>query len=129
MPFWNVTPSHLHTEHSLYDCRKVQRSKIFKQNLIISIQVLLHFYCFEPPSSWGWGQGVRGYLGAWGCPHTHAHMHAHTCKEIANGCNMLIMLCLWSPHGPSCPHIIPVIPMLSPHCLEGPYIILNSPDS
>ena len=35
---WNRTPPHLHIKPSLYLCRKVQGSQIFKQNWIISIR-------------------------------------------------------------------------------------------
>ena len=30
----------------------------------------------------------------------------------------------WSPH---CPHVIPIVPTSSPHCLEDPYIIPTPP--
>ena len=84
-----VTPF-LHTEPSLYDCRKVQRSQIFKQNLIISLH--LSFIAFVV--IWGL-PGSYGCGGGWGwvwmcldvpltCPHMHTdvcmHTHMHNTK-------------------------------------------------
>ena len=37
------------------------------------------------------------------------------------------MLSPWSPCRPCCPHVIPVSSLSSPHRLEGPHIIPNSP--
>ena len=56
---------HLHTKPSLYDCRKVQRFQIFKQNWIISIlsSVIAFFVIWAPPAL-GEGAGGGGYLGA-----------------------------------------------------------------
>ena len=85
--------------YSLYEFRNVQRSRIFKQNRIISISSgLIEFCCFGLPAALGRGQvgggGVRGIWGHGGVsPHTrtrtrmhaHAHTHMYTCIEIANG--------------------------------------------
>ena len=56
------------------------------------VQDLLNFGVLGSLRLWGGGRGVwgcQGHLGAWGCPTTHAHAHAHTqmytCIEIANG--------------------------------------------
>ena len=47
---------HLHNKPNLYECMKVHRSEIFKQNLDS-----LKFYCifsdFRPPSSSGYRSG------------------------------------------------------------------------
>ena len=39
------------------------------------------------------------------------------------------MLSPWSLHHPRCPHIVPVSSLSFPHCLEGPHIIPNPPDT
>ena len=93
-----VTPF-LHTEPSLYDCRKVQRSQIFKQNLIISLH--LSFIAFVViwglPGSYGWGGGCGC---VWMCP-LHAptciQMYAciHTCITLKYTC--MYRYCKWPP--------------------------------
>ena len=55
------------------------------------VQDLLNFGVLGSLRLWGGVRWVGGHLGAWGCPHTHAHACAHmhtniyTCIEIANG--------------------------------------------
>ena len=128
---WDRTSPCLHIKCSLYVCSRVQGSQIFKQNSIISIHSkVIAYLLFWAPWPLGRGQGGWGVsrdMG--GVPiHMHTCMHACicTCKEIANGHNMFIML---SPCCPCHPHMVPVVPTLSPHCLEGPRIIPNPPDS
>ena len=41
-------------------------------------------------------------------------------------CGLHPMLSQWSPRHPSHPHVVPTS---SPHCLEGPHIIPNPPDT
>ena len=59
---WDRTPPHLHIKPSLYVCRKVQGSQIFKQNWIISIRsrviVILPIWVFA---------ALGGGAGGWGC--------------------------------------------------------------
>ena len=61
---WDRTPPHLHIKPSLYVCRRVQESPIFKQNWIISIGsrviVILPIWVF---SALGGGAGGWGILG------------------------------------------------------------------
>ena len=61
---WDRTPSHLHIKPSLYVCRRVQGSQIFKQNWIISIGsrviVILPIWVF---SALGVGQVGGEYWG------------------------------------------------------------------
>ena len=61
---WDRTPPHLHIKPSLYVCRRVQGSQIFKQNWIISIGsrviVILPIWVF---SALGVGQVGGGYWG------------------------------------------------------------------
>ena len=45
------------------------------------------------------------------------------------GLHPMSLLSPWSPCRPRHPHVIPVILTPSSHCLEGPYIILNPPDT
>ena len=49
------------------------------------VQDLLNFGVLGSLRLWGRGQVDGGHLGAWGCPHAHAHTHIYTCIEIANG--------------------------------------------
>ena len=60
---WNRTPPHLHIKPSLYVCRKVQGSQIFKQNWIISIHsrviIILPIWV---------SSALGGGAGGWGCP-------------------------------------------------------------
>ena len=60
---WNRTSPHLHIKPSLYVCRKVQGSQIFKQNWIISIRsrviVILPIWV---------SSALGGGAGGWGCP-------------------------------------------------------------
>ena len=64
VPFGIGHPPHLHIKPSLYVCRRVQGSQIFKQNLIISIRsrviVILPIWVF---SALGGGAGGWGILG------------------------------------------------------------------
>ena len=59
---WDRTPPHLHIKPSLYVCRMVQGSQIFKQNWIISIRsrviVILLIWVFS---------ALGGGAGGWGC--------------------------------------------------------------
>ena len=61
---WDRTPPHLHIKPSLYVCRRVQGSQIFKQNWIILIGsrviVILPIWVF---SALGGGQVGGGYWG------------------------------------------------------------------
>ena len=63
--------------YSLYEFRNVHRSRIFKQNRIISISSrLIEFWCFGLPVALGMGGGWMGVGGGWGCPpHMCTHMH------------------------------------------------------
>ena len=45
------------------------------------VQDLLNFGILGSLRLWGEGRWVGGYLGAWGCPPTHMHVHAHTCTH------------------------------------------------
>ena len=64
---WNRTPPHLHIKPSLYVCRRVQGSQIFKQNWIISIRS--KSYCNSSDlglcSPGGWGRWVGGGCLGW----------------------------------------------------------------
>ena len=92
---WDRTTPHLHIKPSLYVCRKVQGSQIFKQNRIISISSrLIEFWCFGLPAALGMGGGWMwcGVVG--GCsPHmcTCTCMYAHT--RMVN----MIISCKWPP--------------------------------
>ena len=58
--------------------------------------------------------GVWGYLGAWGCPHMHAHacscthMHTHTCIELQMAASMeasmFSMFSMFNMHVHVCMH-------------------------
>ena len=63
VPF-GIGHPHLHIKSSLYVCRSVQGSEIFKQNFELSwfIQELLQFFLFGFPQLWGYGRWW-GYLG------------------------------------------------------------------
>ena len=64
----DMTPPHLHIKPSLYVCRRVQGSQIFKQNSIISICSRVIWM----------GVGVVR-----GCPpHTCTCMHTHACTHM-----------------------------------------------
>ena len=128
MPFWNGTPPICILNIVYMTAGKCRDPKSLNGiELSRFVQKLLQFYWFEPPPAPREGTGGGwGYLGTWGCPHTHMHACTHTCKEIAKATTCLSWCC---PHGP---HVISVIPMLfpsSPHHPEGPYIIPNPPDS
>ena len=82
MPFTMEHPQ-LHTKPSLLKCRSVQRSKILKQNQIISIcsRVIAFLPIWAPSFEGGaGGWGVSQYMGG---HQMHAKigacMHAHTC--------------------------------------------------
>ena len=102
--------------------------------------------------------GVHPMLSPWSrccprCPHiipviptsSPCHPHHPHIVPIAprrspcgpHGCGFRGLRCLhglhpmlspWSPCHPHRPHVIPVSSLSSPHCLEGPHIIPNSPD-
>ena len=113
MPF-GIGHPHLHIKNSLYVYNYLDSFK--------SYCILTDLGPQPPGRGAGRGRGVGLYLRTWGCPHTHAHMHTHT--QIANGHNMFIMSTCCPCH-PHCPHIILIIPMSSPHHLEGPHITPN----
>ena len=54
-----------------------------------------------------WGVGGWG----WGCPHTCMHTQAHTCKEIANGCQHV-----YRDSG-----VFPIVPIISMSSLSSPH--------
>ena len=62
--FWDRTPSHLHIKSSLYVCRWVQGSQIFKQNWIISFRsrviVILPIWVSLALGAGAGGWGVSG---------------------------------------------------------------------
>ena len=61
---WDGTPSHLHNQPSLYVCRRIQGSQIFKQNSIILIcSTLIVYFTIWAFHVWGLGQVGGGYLG------------------------------------------------------------------
>ena len=63
---WNQTPPHLHIKPSLYVCRRVQGSQIFKQNWIISIRlrviVIFPIWVYGALGGWAGGWGVSGVI-------------------------------------------------------------------
>ena len=63
---WNRTPPHLHIKPSLYVCRKVQGSQIFKQNWNISIRsrviVILPIWVSSALGGGAGGWGVSGMI-------------------------------------------------------------------
>ena len=66
--------------------------------------------CGSGEGAGGWG-GVWGYLGAWGCPHMHAHtrvrthMHTHTCIELQMAASMeASMFSMFNMHVRACVH-------------------------
>ena len=61
---WDRTPPHLHIKPSLYVCRKVQGSQIFKQNWIILIRLRVIVILMIWVSSALGGGGAGG----WACP-------------------------------------------------------------
>ena len=125
---WHRKPPHLHIKCSLYVCRRVHGFQIFKQNLIISIFLVIllspcgpHIVPIIPTSS----------------PH-----HPHSPHKVPMWSPHALRL--WSPLSP--PHVVPIVPMVSPsspsspchphiiptllpHHLEGPHIIPNPPDT
>ena len=134
---WDRTPPHLHINCSLHVCGRVQGSQIFKQNSIISIHSKVMAFLVISLSPWSPH-----------CPH-HPHVvpvipmsspccpcHPHIipiaprrspCGPHNCGLHSLHpMLSPWSPRHPRHPHIIPIS---SPHHLEGLHIIPNSPDT
>ena len=62
---WDRTPPHLHIKPSLYVCRRVQGSQIFKQNWIISIGsrviVILPIWVFSALGDGAGGWGILGW--------------------------------------------------------------------
>ena len=73
---------HLHIKPNLYECKKVQRSEIFKQNGIILISLM--FTDLSLPGSGGGGRWM-GASGGMGVPphawmHAQMHTHIHTCS-------------------------------------------------
>ena len=64
----------------------------------------------------------------------HPH-HPHNPQKVPMVCGLRClcglhpMLSLWSPCHPRHHHVIPVLSPSSPHCLEGPHIIPNPPDT
>ena len=61
---WGRTPPHLHIKPSLYVCRKVQGSQIFKQNWIISISSrVIVILKIQVSSALGGGAGGWGMSG------------------------------------------------------------------
>ena len=64
VPFWIGHPPHLHMKPSLYVCRGVQGSQIFKQNWIILIgSRVIVILRFGFSRLWGVGQVGGGYWG------------------------------------------------------------------
>ena len=59
---WDRTSPHLHIKPSLYVCRRVQGSQIFKQNWIISIHSRVIVILLISVSS-----ALGGGVGGWGC--------------------------------------------------------------
>ena len=124
LQFQRDTP-HLQIKSSLYVCRSVQGSQIFKQNWIILIHLRVIAFLLI-----SWSPHPRG-------PHIvpMVWMLSPCCSHMSPSFSL-------SPHGshtpmavvsmvstPWCFHIIPIIPTSSPHHLEGPHIIPNPPDT
>ena len=98
VPF-GIGHPHLHIKCSLYVCRRVQRSQIFKQNWIILIRSSFIAYLVIwaiPALVGGWvGVGVGESRYAPTCPYIHAqaHMHMHMCNTKI----YMYSNCKWPP--------------------------------
>ena len=116
---WDRTPPHLHIKCSLYVCRRVQGSQIFKQNSIISIRSKVMAFLVISLSPWS--------------PHRphHPHIipiiptssllsspHPHSPQKVP-----MWSPWLWSPWSPL--HVVPV----APHCPHHPHVIPVIPTS
>ena len=119
---WDRTPPS-YTSTAVHMHGGAQGLQIFKQNSIISIRSKVMAFLVISLSPWS----------LWS-PH-HAHIipvvpmlsphHSHIPQKVRMWSPWLWSL--WSPWSP--PYVVPVISMPSPHCLEGPHIIPNAPDT
>ena len=110
--FQRDTP-HLHIKSTLYVCRRVQGSQIFKQNWIISIHSKVIAFLVILLSPHGLHIPVVPMLSPH-CPHIVSTWSPHPCGPH-----------IVSTLSPRCPHIITVIPISSYHwhCPHHPHII------
>ena len=116
---WDRTPLHLHIKCSLYVCRRVHISQIFKWNSIISIcsKVIAFFMISLSP---------HGSCGPHVVPVIPIVPRRSPCgPHTPHGCGLHCLHPMWSPHlwSPCCPrhrHIIPTSSRRSPHHQQLP---------
>ena len=146
---WDRTPPHLHINCSLHVCRRIQGSQIFKRNSIILIHSKVMAFLVISLSPWSprcpCGPHVVPVIPVLSpCHSRHPHIIPIAPRRSPCGPQGL-----WSPWSPWSPHVVPmvsvvstccprgphVIPVIltpspsSPHCLEGPHIIPDPPDT
>ena len=116
----------LQIKPNLYECSKVQRSQIFKQNRIILIHSrVISFLLICSPH----GPHVFPTLSL---SSTHCFHHPHIIPIISTSSSHPHIPPTHPIHpvSPCClcgPHIISVVPMSSPHHLYGPHVIPTPP--
>ena len=118
---WDRTPPQLYINCSVYVWGRAQGSQIFKWNSIISICSKVMAFLVILLSLWSPSSPHRPHS-----PQKSSCGPHHPCHPCCPHCTHPCC-----PRHPCHPHIVPIIPtssLSSPHHLEGPQIISNSPD-
>ena len=117
---WDRTPPHLHIKCSLYVCRRVHGSQIFKWNSIISIcSKVIAFSVLLPPHG-PCGPHIVPIISMLSPHHPHGPHKVPTSPHGCGLCCLHPMLSPLSPCHPCCPHVIPTLSRRSVHYPQSP---------
>ena len=123
---WDRTTPHLHINCSLHVWGRVQGSKIFKRNSIISIRSKVMAFLVILLSPWSPHHPRRPHVVP--VSSSSSPCHPHSPQKVPMWSPWLWspwspLLSPWSPHHPRGPHVIPVIPTSSPCHPRHPHIV------